>query len=171
MSSERHPPAFKEARGCWLINKGGYHLSKHVWYRWLFVAASLAAGTLTAPANAAEGGRLTTHVLDTANGRPAAGVQIDFSAREGEQYRLIKTIRTNADGRADEPLLEGEAMAVGRYRLVFHVGEYFTKGGASLADPPFLDEVPLDFAIADGAAHYHVPLLVSPWSYTTYRGS
>jgi 5-hydroxyisourate hydrolase len=146
-------------------------MSTHASRRWPLVAASLVAGILTAPADAAEDGRLTTHVLDTANGQPAAGMPIDFSVREGDQYRLVKTIRTNADGRADEPLLAGEAMAVGRYRLVFHVGEYFAKGGTSLADPPFLDQVPLDFAIADGAAHYHVPLLVSPWSYTTYRGS
>lgn len=146
-------------------------MSKPVPRRWLFVIASLAAGMLMASADAAEDGRLTTHVLDTANGVPAAGMQIDFSVREGEQYRLIRTIRTNVDGRADEPLLKGAAMAVGRYRLMFHVGEYFTKAGAKLADPPFLDEVPLDFAIADSAAHYHVPLLISPWSYSTYRGS
>jgi 5-hydroxyisourate hydrolase len=146
-------------------------MSRRAPHRWLLVAASLVTGMLTAPAAAAEDGRLTTHVLDTANGQPAAGMQIDFSVREGDQYHLVKTIRTNADGRADEPLLKGEAMAVGSYRLVFHVGEYFAKGGADLADPPFLDQVPLDFAIADGAAHYHVPLLVSPWSYTTYRGS
>ena len=146
-------------------------MSQYASRRWLFVIASLAIGMLVAPADAAEDGRLTTHVLDTANGAPAAGMEIDFSVREGEQYRLIKTIHTNADGRADEPLLKGEDMVVGHYRLVFHVGEYYTKSGAKLADPPFLDQVPLDFAIADSAAHYHVPLLVSPWSYTTYRGS
>jgi 5-hydroxyisourate hydrolase len=141
--------------------------------RALFAAAAvcLAAGALAAPAEATDAGQLTTHVLDTAGGKPAAGMQVDFLVREGDRYRTVKTIRTNTDGRADEPLLEGDAMAVGRYRLVFHVGEYFARSGAALADPPFLDEVPLEFAIADTAAHYHVPLLVSPWSYTTYRGS
>ena len=139
--------------------------------RWLFAAVCLVAGALATATAAAEEGRLTTHVLDTASGKPAAGMRIDFLVREGDGYRTIKTIRTNADGRADEPLLKGQTMAVGRYRLVFHVAEYFVRTGAALADPPFLDEVPLDFAIADPAAHYHVPLLASPWSYTTYRGS
>lgn len=117
-------------------------------------------------------GRLTTHVLDTANGRPAPGVRIDLH-RVGADERpsLLKTVVTNADGRTDEPLLAGEAMAVGRYELLFHVGAYFRATGARLADPPFLDRVPVRFAIAEAEAHYHVPLLVSPWSYTTYRGS
>ena len=140
--------------------------------RWLLAVVGLAAAAaLATPTRAAEEGRLTTHVLDTASGKPAAGMQVDFLVREGGGYRALKTIRTNADGRADEPLLKGEAMAVGRYRLVFHVAEYFARAGAELPDPPFLDEVPLDFAISDAAAHYHVPLLVTPWSYTTYRGS
>ena len=97
--------------------------------------------------------------------------QIDFAVREGDRYRVLKTIRTNDDGRTDEPLLVGKTMAAGRYRLVFHVAEYFAKNGAALSSPPFLDEVPLDFAIADATTHYHVPLLVSAWSCTTYRGS
>ena len=141
--------------------------------RWrLVVAVGLLAGSgLDAPAGAAEEGRLTTHVLDTASGKPAAGMEIEFSVREGDGYRVVKTIRTNADGRADAPLLQGPEMAVGRYRLVFHVADYFAQAGVSLPDPPFLGEVPLEFAISDAAAHYHVPLLVSPWSYTTYRGS
>jgi 5-hydroxyisourate hydrolase len=141
--------------------------------RWrLVVAVGLLAGVLAAPAGAAEEGRLTTHVLDTASGKPAAGMEIEFSAREGDGYRVVKTIRTNADGRADAPLLQGPEMAVGRYLLlVFHVADYFAQAGVSLPDPPFLDEVPLEFAISDAAAHYHVPLLTSPWSYTTYRGS
>jgi 5-hydroxyisourate hydrolase len=140
--------------------------------RWRLVAVGLlAAGALAAPAGAAEEGRLTTHVLDTASGKPAAGMEIEFSVREGDAYRPLKTIRTNADGRTDAPLLQGQEMAVGRYRLVFHVADYFARAGAKLPDPPFLDEVPLEFAISDAAAHYHVPLLTSPWSYTTYRGS
>ncbi len=118
--------------------------------------------------------RLTTHVLDTAHGRPARGVRVDLH-RLGPDDRasLVKTVLTNADGRTDEPLLAGQAMAAGQYELLFHVGAYFRDTGAALADPPFLDQVPVRFAIADVGtdAHYHVPLLVSPWGYTTYRGS
>ncbi len=112
-------------------------------------------------------GRLTTHVLDTAHGRPAAGVRIDLHrlAADG-RTSLLKTVVTNADGRTDRPLLSDGEMLVGRYELLFHVGAYF-----GLADPVFLDQVPVRFAIAEPGAHYHVPLLVSPWSYTTYRGS
>ena len=149
-------------------------IGKHVPGRRPLMAAGFALGLLAAsPAGvrAADEGMLTTHVLDTASGKPAAGMQIDFSVRDGDHYRLIKTVRTNNDGRADEPLLKGGSMAAGQYRLVFHVAEYFAKKGATLPSPPFLDEVPLDFAIADATTHYHVPLLVSPWSYTTYRGS
>jgi 5-hydroxyisourate hydrolase len=115
---------------------------------------------------------LTTHVLDTARGRPAAGLRIDLSAidREGSP-RLIKTVSTNTDGRTDAPLLAAGEMATGRYEIAFHVGAYFRSVGTAGDDSPFLDVVPVRFAIADTAAHYHVPLLVSPWSYTTYRGS
>lgn len=116
-------------------------------------------------------GRLTTHVLDTVSGKPAAGVRIDLSLLEGDRYRLIKTVHTNADGRTDAPLLAADAFAPGRYELVFHVAEHFAKQGATQASPPFLDQIPLRFAIADAAAHYHVPLLATPWSYSTYRGS
>ena len=116
-------------------------------------------------------GRLTTHVLDTANGRPGAGIRITLYRNLGERYVLVKDAVTNADGRCDEPLLEGAAFTAGRYRLVFAVGEYFAAQGVALPDPPFVDEVVLDFGVADAKAHYHVPLLVSPWSYSTYRGS
>jgi 5-hydroxyisourate hydrolase len=111
-------------------------------------------------------GRLTTHVLDTAIGRPAAGVRVVLR-RDGEA--LAEAI-TNADGRTDKPLLDGAAFQPGRYELTFHVGDYFRGRGATLADPPFLDVIPLRFAIADDG-HYHVPLLVSPFGYSTYRGS
>ena len=116
-------------------------------------------------------GRLSTHVLDTASGRPAAGMRIDFSVLDGDHWRLVKTMRTNADGRTDEPLLAAEAMARGEYKIEFHVADYFRAQGTSLPEPAFLDRVPLRFGIADAAAHYHVPLLCSPWSYSTYRGS
>jgi 5-hydroxyisourate hydrolase len=117
-------------------------------------------------------GRLTTHVLDTASGRPAGGIRIDLS-RLGVDGRLeaLKTVVTNAEGRTDEPLLSGDEVRVGRYELMFHVGAYFTARGTPVAEPPFLERIPVRFAIADAQVHYHVPLLVSPWGYTTYRGS
>lgn len=116
-------------------------------------------------------GRLSTHVLDTSAGRPAAGLRIDFSVLEGDRWRLLKTVHTNADGRTDAPLLAGEAMLTGEFKLVFHVADYFRAQGVRLPDPPFLDRVPLRFGIGDRDGHYHVPLLCTPWSYGTYRGS
>jgi len=116
-------------------------------------------------------GRLTTHVLDTANGLPGRGVAFRLYRDNGDGYALLKSGVTNADGRCDAPLLDGPAMTSGRYRLVFAAGAYFAGLGTALTSPPFLDEVTLDFGVADVAAHYHVPLLVSPWSYSTYRGS
>lgn len=115
-------------------------------------------------------GRLTTHVLDTADGVPAAGVGLTLYRREGDALRTLKSATTGADGRV-AALLEGEALAPGRYRLVFRAGAYFRARDVALPDPPFLDEVVIDFGVADASAHYHVPLLVSPWSYSTYRGS
>ncbi len=117
-------------------------------------------------------GRLTTHVLDTMRGKPGAGVRIELGAlgADGAWRRVAETV-TNGDGRTDAPLLAGDAMKAGRYELLFHIGAYFRREGAALADPPFLDVVPIRFGIADTAAHYHVPLLASPWSYSSYRGS
>lgn len=114
---------------------------------------------------------LTTHMLDVANGKPAEGVRIDFAAFDGDAYRHVRTVHTNADGRNAEPLLTAETMKVGRYQLVFHIAEYFTRLGTVLPNPPFLDVAVIQFGIADATAHYHVPLLASPWTYTTYRGS
>ncbi|PXW27669.1 hydroxyisourate hydrolase [Paraburkholderia caballeronis] len=117
-------------------------------------------------------GKLTTHVLDTANGRPGAGIRIELHAlASGDARRLLKTTVTNQDGRCDAPLLEGEAFVAGEYELVFHAGDYFAATGAALPQPRFVDRVVLRFGVADADAHYHVPLLVSPWSYSTYRGS
>ena len=117
-------------------------------------------------------GRLSTHVLDTANGRPAAGMRIDlFKLDAAGVVTLVKSVATNADGRTDAPLLVDAACAAGIYELVFDVAAYFRSLGAPLSDPPFLTSVPIRFAIADPGGHYHVPLLVSPWSYSTYRGS
>ena len=115
---------------------------------------------------------LTTHVLDTARGRPAAGLRVDLSIVDADgRPRLLRTVTTNANGRCDAPLLAPEEMQVARYELVFHVAAYFRGAGVTLPDPPFLEEVPVRFAIADRAGRYHVPLLVSPYGYTTYRGS
>lgn len=115
---------------------------------------------------------LTTHVLDTSRGRPAAGLRIDFARLDAEGWpRLIRTVVTNTDGRVDAPLLGAAEMEPGRYELLFHVGAYFRSAGLAQSDPPFLDQVPVRFVIADPSAHYHVPLLVSPYGYVTYRGS
>jgi 5-hydroxyisourate hydrolase len=115
-------------------------------------------------------GRLTTHVLDTAQGRPAAGVPLTVLRVYGERRRQVAAATTNADGRVDRPLIEGDAFTTGIYEIVFSVGEHFARAGA-IPDPPFVGDVVLRFGIADANAHYHVPLLVSPWSYSTYRGS
>ena len=114
-------------------------------------------------------GRLTTHVLDTARGVPGGGIAVSLYALEGER-RLLASAVTNSDGRTDKPLLDEADFASGRYELEFSVGDYFRDAGVELAEPPFLDDVVIRVAIAEDA-HYHVPLLVSPWSYSTYRGS
>lgn len=116
-------------------------------------------------------GRLTTHVLDIANGQPAAGMRIDLSALQHDGYRLVKTVHTDLGGRTSEPLMSESDMASGCYELLFHVAEYFARTSPGGSEPPFLDKVPVRFGIADAARSYHVPLLVSRWSYTTYRGS
>ena len=116
-------------------------------------------------------GKLTTHVLDTAHGKPAVGMKIELSFLEGAVWNKLRELRTNGDGRTDGPLLEGEALKRGQYRLVFDVAAYYRVLGVTLPEPPFLDRVPLRFGIAEPAAHHHVPLLCSPWSYSTYRGS
>jgi 5-hydroxyisourate hydrolase len=116
-------------------------------------------------------GKLTTHVLDTAHGLPGVGILVELFRLSGnERTRLVGTT-TNGDGRCNAPLLEGDAFETGRYELVFQAGAYFAASGSALPDPAFVDEVVLRFGIADADSHYHVPLLVSPWSYSTYRGS
>jgi 5-hydroxyisourate hydrolase len=118
-------------------------------------------------------GKLTTHVLDTVHGCPAANLAIELWSvdSKSDQKTLLKTTTTNADGRTDTPLLINDEFNVGVYELVFVVGEYFAQKMPDLPAPPFLDRVPIQFGIADPTAHYHVPLLASPWSYSTYRGS
>jgi 2-oxo-4-hydroxy-4-carboxy-5-ureidoimidazoline decarboxylase len=116
-------------------------------------------------------GRLSTHVLDTVSGRPAAGVRVVLTERGASAEGLLKEAITNADGRTDEPLLAGAPLRIGAYEIAFHIGAYFAAKGIAAASPPFLDVVPIRFAIAEPEGHYHVPLLASPWSYSTYRGS
>ncbi len=116
-------------------------------------------------------GRLSTHVLDVTQGKPGAGVALElYAVREGART-LLKRAVTNADGRCDAPLLSGDDMAVGCYELVFAAGDYFSGQGVALPEPPFIDRVTIAFGIADTAQNYHVPLVVSPWAYSTYRGS
>ena len=116
-------------------------------------------------------GRLTTHVLDTASGRPAAGLRIDLYRREGEARARLLSVTTNDDGRVDAPLMQGDDMAAGRYEIVFHAAAYVRSGGTALPEVPFLDEIVIAFGIDNPEQHYHVPLLLSPYGYSTYRGS
>ena len=118
-----------------------------------------------------EMGKITTHVLDLAAGLPAAGMLVELYALESSVRRSLARVRTNDDGRCAKALLEGDSLRVGRYSLTFHVAEYFRAHAVPLPNPPFLDEVVVDFGVPDPAQNYHVPLLVSPWSYSTYRGS
>ncbi|GAM96801.1 5-hydroxyisourate hydrolase [alpha proteobacterium U9-1i] len=113
-------------------------------------------------------GKLTTHVLDTTHGAPAAGVAIVVRGPSGA---ALAEVTTNADGRCDRPLLEGDAFQVGAYMLEFAMADYFRGRGVALSDPPFLDRIVIAFSIADAGVHYHVPLLASPYGYSTYRGS
>ena len=130
------------------------------------------------PHTTPSGGRLTTHVLDTVHGAPAAGMTIALFVRDdtpggagSPTWRLLREVVTNADGRVDGPMLAGADFRPGVYRLVFEVERYFRAKGVALPTPAFLSQVPLEFGLADAQAHYHVPLLVSPWAYSTYRGS
>lgn len=130
------------------------------------------------PVAQSNSGYLTTHVLDTVHGIPAEGVKLELYVRETSpdgcsdgRWLSLRSVVTNADGRLDGPLLSGDDFKRGCYRLIFDVESYFRAKGMDLPQPAFLGKVPLDFGIADAQAHYHVPLLVSPWSYSSYRGS
>ncbi len=115
-------------------------------------------------------GYLSTHVLDSAHGRPGCGIKVELY-RVDADHQLLTTVTTNDDGRCDHPLLEGESFSAGSYELVFHVGAYYRELGVQLPEPAFLDQVVIRFGAADADQHYHVPLLISPYSYSTYRGS
>jgi 5-hydroxyisourate hydrolase len=116
-------------------------------------------------------GKLSTHVLDTAQGKPGAGVALELYAVEGGQRTLLRRDATNNDGRCATPLLEGEALQAGQYELVFAAGDYFAAQGVAMPSPRFIDRVTIAFGVADASQNYHVPLVVTPWSYSTYRGS
>jgi 2-oxo-4-hydroxy-4-carboxy-5-ureidoimidazoline decarboxylase len=117
-------------------------------------------------------GRLSTHVLDTHSGRPAAGISVELTELSDlGQSRMVARAITNSDGRTDQPLIGSRPVPIGRYELMFHVGAYFADRGVPLSDPPFLGRIPLHFSVSEPEGHLHVPLLVTPWSYATYRGS
>jgi 2-oxo-4-hydroxy-4-carboxy-5-ureidoimidazoline decarboxylase len=117
-------------------------------------------------------GRLSTHVLDTHSGKPAAGISIELTELSDlGQSRVVARATTNSDGRTDQPLIGGRPVPIGRYELMFSVGDYFAGRGVAMSDPPFLDQIPLRFSVSEPEGHLHVPLLVTPWSYATYRGS
>lgn len=116
-------------------------------------------------------GKLSTHVLDTMHGRPARHMVIELFSLDGSTRTLLSQIHTNQDGRTDDPLLQADAFKKGTYELVFHAGDYFTSQGLELAEPKFVDQVTIRFGIASPSENYHVPLLVTPWAWSTYRGS
>ncbi|MDD1779742.1 hydroxyisourate hydrolase [Enterovibrio sp. ZSDZ35] len=116
-------------------------------------------------------GKLTTHVLDTAHGKPGADINVSLYRVDGDTLQHVITTTTNSDGRTDEPLLEANGLLVGKYQLQFNTADYFRNAGVSLSDTPFLDDVIIRFGVDDANSHYHVPLLVSPYSFSTYRGS
>ena len=116
-------------------------------------------------------GKLTTHVLDTAHGKSAADLRIELWMMRAGGDELVKTVRTNGDGRTDAPLLDAASITISTYEILFFVGEYFEGQGITMSEPRFLDIVPVRIGIADPGANYHVPLLVSPWAYSTYRGT
>jgi 2-oxo-4-hydroxy-4-carboxy-5-ureidoimidazoline decarboxylase len=138
----------------------------------VFRIAALRLDQRIADANLGLNGRLSTHVLDNHAGRPANGLWLALrELSDHDDPWLIARVCTNADGRTDAPLISGRPVPIGRYELLFAVGDYYAERGVPIADPPFLDVVPVRFAVAEPEGHYHVPLLVTPWSYSTYRGS
>ena len=132
--------------------------------------ASVAAASAT-PASAQVHAKLSTHALDMYLGKQAAGMRIDFSKKEGDAWKLIKTVTADENGRVGEQLMSASEIAVGRYELLFYVEEYYKKAGVKLTNPAYLDTVPMRIAIFDAAQSYHVPLYFSPWSILSYRGS
>jgi 5-hydroxyisourate hydrolase len=140
--------------------------------RSLLQAGAIAGVVASTPANAQHApAKLSTHALDMYLGKQAAGIRIDFSKKEGDAWKLIKTVRADENGRVGEQLMSTETMMVGRYELLFYVEEYYKAAGVKLTDPSYLDTVPVRIAIFDAKQSYHVPLYFSPWSILSYRGS
>jgi 5-hydroxyisourate hydrolase len=141
--------------------------------RVLLQTAALAGAAVasTTPAGAQAHAKLSTHALDMYLGKQAAGIRIDFSKKEGDDWKLIKTVRADENGRVGEQLMTAQTMEVGRYELLFYVQEYYEKAGVKLTDPAYLDTVPVRIAIFDAKQSFHVPLYFSPWSILSYRGS
>lgn len=140
-----------------------------------FLIGGIAAGAIAAanPATAAEAldpHRITLHALDVYSGKPAANVRVDVSFLDGQNYRLLKTVNTMVSGRPENPVVSGDELKIGEYELLFHVADYYAGLGVKLPIPPFLNKVPVRFAVFEPGA-YHIPLLLTPWSYSTYRGS
>lgn len=131
--------------------------------------AGAIAGSTQAEAQAPQA-NLSTHALDMYLGKPAAGIRIDFSRKDGDTWSLLRTVATDESGHFSEALMSGDAMRVGRYELLFHVEDYYRRAGVTLSDPAFLDTVPIRFAIFDASQAYHVPLYFSPWGILSYRG-
>jgi len=134
-------------------------------------ALAQAAPAAPQPAKAAGPGRLTMHAIDVWNGLPASGIRVDLSKLEGDTYRLVQSFNANKGGRTDKPLFEGENFARGSYEILLHVEEHYAKLGAQMPNPSFLTSVPIRFSIADPAQRYHIAILLTPWSYSYYRGS
>jgi 5-hydroxyisourate hydrolase len=133
-------------------------------------AGALAAVTSPAAAETLDPHRITVHVLDVYSGKPGANVRVDLSVLDGQTFRLMKTVNTTVSGRPADPVLSGDDLKVGEYELLFYVADYYSGLGVKLPNPPFLNKVPVRFAVFEPAA-YHIPLLLTPWSYSTYRGS
>ena len=116
-------------------------------------------------------GKLSTHVLDTMHGKPAQGVRVELFSLEDGSRNALADVQTNSDGRCDQPLLQGDALRKGVYELVFHIGDYFAGKGVRVPEPRFVDQVVLRFGVANSEENYHVPLVATPWTWSTYRGS
>lgn len=123
------------------------------------------------PAKSAGPGRLTMHAIDIWNGQPASGIKVDLSIKDGDSYRLVQSFNANKGGRTDKPLFEGESFARGSYELLLHVEDHYARLGAQMPKPAFLTSVPIRFSIAEPSQRYHIAILLTPWSYSYYRGS
>jgi 2-oxo-4-hydroxy-4-carboxy-5-ureidoimidazoline decarboxylase len=153
-----------------LLNDAGAEFAKAL-QEIFFITRLRLSGLVAGPGAPKVSGRISTHVLDTYSGRPASGVEVELFELAGDRAHRIARAVTNSDGRTDAPLIADRPLPIGRYELRFAIGDHFRSKGIEQGDPPFLDIVPLRFSVAEPEGHYHVPLLCTPWSYSTYRGS